>query len=219
MDLISSKAPESESFSGKSTKKAPREPLIATMQKLAPLWDQLSSLPPQQSIDAMMEAAKPHLKTLAVLMYSLAPHFALSEIHPAINDATDEELSEARVYLRQVAAAALQVRGARVCYRRIRKALAAVSAMFRSMKFRGHAVPRWTKRFQDLLTLEGLVAFATFSLLRGRQAMKEIDQSSSTSNFSAKKSVVSNKQESRCSNAALNTQALGSGTLSTPAPA
>src|SRR5205809_3839648 len=68
------------------------QPLGATVQKLAPLWEEVSSLPPPQSMQSMIETIRPHLKTLATLMYSLAPHYALSKIHKAIDETTDEEL-------------------------------------------------------------------------------------------------------------------------------
>jgi hypothetical protein len=165
-----------------------REPLSATMQKLAPLWDELVSLPPQQSIEAMIEAATPHLKTVGVMIYSLAPHFVFAKIREAIDEATNNELSEARVYLRQVASAALTVRGARAYYRRIRRVLTVASTMFRSRDFRGRSVPRWTKRFQDLITWEGLAAFATFSTLRVGRAMSETDAVSSKPEISARSS-------------------------------
>ena len=157
------------------------QPLGATVQKLAPLWEEVSSLPPPQSMQSMIETIRPHLKTLASLMYSLAPHYALSKVHKAIDETTDEELRETRVYLRQAAATALRVRDMRAYYRRIWKFLAAASEIFRLGGFRGPRVPRRTRRFQDAWTWEGLLALATFMLLRVRQAMREIDAGQLTS--------------------------------------
>ena len=150
------------------------EPLGATIQNLAPMWTELSSLPPPQSIDSMMKTIKLHMKTLVVFILTLAPHFDLSKIQEAIDEATDDELSEARTYLRQAAAAALRLRGTRGYFRRLRKVLAAIANAFRRGTFRRHKMPRWARRFQDVYSWEGLWAFAVFVLLRVQQAIGEI---------------------------------------------
>jgi hypothetical protein len=157
------------------------QPLSVTVQRLAPLWAEISSLPPPQSMPSVMETIRPHLKTFATLMYSLAPHYALSKMHEAIDETTDEELRDTRVYLRQVAATALRIRGGREYYRRIQKFMSVVSQVFHLSGFRGRRVPRWTRRYQNAWTWEGLLALATFVLLRVRQAMREIGAGQSTS--------------------------------------
>jgi hypothetical protein len=161
----------------------PQEPLGATVQKLAPLWEDLSSLPPPQSIDSILKTVRPHLKTLAVSMYSFAPHYDLSKIGESINQATNAELFEARTYLRNVAASVLRLKGARSYYRRFRKVLALID------EFRSGKKPRRIRQFQDVWTREGVLAFATFELLRVRQAIRETREAGGTVDFSALESA------------------------------
>ncbi len=147
----------------------PQEPLGTMLQRLDPLWAEFSSLPLPQSIGSFLRTIRPHLRPLAVSLYSLAPHFALSKIRESIDEASDKELSEARIQLRNIAAESLRLRGARPYYRRFRKILAAFSDVFRRRK-RPHRV----RQLQYVLTREGLLAFATLALLHVRQGMREM---------------------------------------------
>jgi hypothetical protein len=172
-----------------------KEPLGATIQKLAPLWAELSALPPPGSIDSAMKIIGPHLSSFALVAQALAPHYSLSEVNTAIDEATDEDLFGARTYLRAAAAGVLRLGGTRSYYRRLRKVLTAVSKVFRGRASHGHRAPRWTKRFQDVYTWEGLLAFATFVLLRIRQAMREIDTGRSEPAFQTGRTRAEMKNE------------------------